>query len=322
MVAKGDYSVPAEIRALRPAGVDCIVKKISGHYYVYGRKKVDDPKRPGRTKWVSDGIIGKIEGGRYVPNESDATEEEEHDGLEVKDYGAYAMLVSLTGRVRPLLTEALGWECGTQVFAQALCWEVEGYVPACRFADVFAGSVLSCAWPTLPVDEDAIVEGLGWLGINPAATAKVEEALEELGPTFGVMAPRANDADAPREGYLDYREIWLSETGHDHVSGGLDLDDLREQDRHVAEGATFVMKLCGLVHAALVRALTAADVPTVARMSAADCIYKAKRLKAMRREDGSWCMSRVPKEVTQMMQALGVDVTGDLERLNTGTFGV
>jgi hypothetical protein len=67
-VAKGDYAVPEEVRALRPAGVDCIVKRISGHYYVYERRRVDDPARPGRTKWVSGGIIGKIEGGRYVPN--------------------------------------------------------------------------------------------------------------------------------------------------------------------------------------------------------------------------------------------------------------
>ena len=90
--------------------------------------------------------------------------------------------------------------------------------------------------------------------------------------------------------------------------------------RH-GQGATFVMLAAGLVRSELVHAPRAAKAPAVARMSVADCIAKAKRLKVARHEGGSWHVSCAPKAVTQMVQALGVDVPGDLERLRTDTFG-
>lgn len=77
--------------------------------------------------------------------------------------------------------QALGHRRGTQVYAQALCWEVEGYVPACRMSDVFGGSVLSNAWPTLPVGENAIGEELRWLGRNRVTCARAEQALIDGG---------------------------------------------------------------------------------------------------------------------------------------------
>ena len=189
-MAKGDYAVPREVRALRPEGVDCIVKRISGHYYVYARRKVDDPARPGRTKWVSGGIIGKIEGGRYVPNapKGDGAADAPREDPEVRDYGAYALLLALTRWVHALLAEVLGWQRGTQVYAQALCWEAEGYVPACRMSDVYGGSVLSSAWPTLPVGENAIGEELEWLGRHRVTCREVEQALIDSGSgTYAIV---------------------------------------------------------------------------------------------------------------------------------------
>jgi hypothetical protein len=57
-----------------------------------------------------------------------------------------------------------------------------------------------------------------------------EEGLEELKPTFGVIALRIYDSDSPRDYYLGYKKRWRIETNYDHVSNGLDLDGLREQD--------------------------------------------------------------------------------------------
>ena len=75
----GKYSVPEEIRRLKPRGT--MVKKINGHFYVYGMKNTKDPTT-GKWKTVTTGILGKItlEDG-YVPNE-DA-------GYTVLEYGAY-----------------------------------------------------------------------------------------------------------------------------------------------------------------------------------------------------------------------------------------
>ena len=75
----GKYSVPEEIPRLKPRGT--MVKKINGHFYVYGMKNTKDPTT-GKWKTVTTGILGKItlEDG-YVPNE-DA-------GYTVLEYGAY-----------------------------------------------------------------------------------------------------------------------------------------------------------------------------------------------------------------------------------------
>ena len=69
------------------------------------------------------------------------------------------------------------------------------------------------------------------------------------------------------------------------------------------------------------RAPRAAKVPAVARMWSRDASIRPKRPKAERREDGSWHASCAPKAAVTMVQALGVDVRGDLERLRIDTFG-
>ena len=86
----GKYSVPEEIRRLKPRGT--MVKKINGHFYVYGMKNTKDPTT-GKWKTVTTGILGKItlEDG-YVPNE-DA-------GYTVLEYGAYHLAEECAAGIR------------------------------------------------------------------------------------------------------------------------------------------------------------------------------------------------------------------------------
>jgi len=98
-LGSGKYTVPAEVRALWPKGVDCIVKKITGRYYVYERHRVEDPARPGRTKWVSGSIIGKIEGGAFVPKEGYELKQDEAVGDAQDEKGTHIEVGSVTGLI-------------------------------------------------------------------------------------------------------------------------------------------------------------------------------------------------------------------------------
>ena len=74
----GRYSVPADILALKPKDIPCLVKVISTttnlgrrtHYYVYELISVPDTKHPGKNKQNSGSCLGKIEGGVFCPNKA------------------------------------------------------------------------------------------------------------------------------------------------------------------------------------------------------------------------------------------------------------
>ena len=67
----GKYSVPPEIRALKPKDVSCLVKKIDGGFYVYEHLRIDDPKRPGKKKNATGAYLGKIVDGKYIPHKQE-----------------------------------------------------------------------------------------------------------------------------------------------------------------------------------------------------------------------------------------------------------
>lgn len=182
----GKYAVPPEVRELRPAGVDCIVKRIKGRFYVYSLKRVDDPARPGRTKKTTDRIIGKIEGGLFVPRGGAVFPGAEPEDVLVTDpamldYGAYAVAIAASTWVYEALLKVFTWAVATRVYATALIWAVRGYVPATRISDAFRGSVLYAAWPTLAMSEDSQHELLHKLGRHRVTCARFEQSLIDSG---------------------------------------------------------------------------------------------------------------------------------------------
>lgn len=75
--SSGQYTAPAEIQALKPKDVRCSIKVVHAsnkhhgstkHYYVCEDLFVTDEKNPNRKKRQTGKTIGKIEGGKFVPN--------------------------------------------------------------------------------------------------------------------------------------------------------------------------------------------------------------------------------------------------------------
>ena len=102
---QGKYSVPPEIRALKPKGISCLVKKIDGHYYVYEHLRVDDPNRPGKKKNATGKYLGTIADGAFIPygQESTSITDEDPDNL---DYGPYGLALACSPSLLTVLKEA------------------------------------------------------------------------------------------------------------------------------------------------------------------------------------------------------------------------
>lgn len=99
-VSSGNFTVPAEIRALEPDNVPCIVKKTGASNCVYEDYRIPDPDRPCKTK--SGRVFGKIDGGVFVPSNSfdySFPAGIKHPEKQPKDYGEYAFAINFTQHI-------------------------------------------------------------------------------------------------------------------------------------------------------------------------------------------------------------------------------
>ena len=177
----GNYTVPQAIRDLRPSDVDCFVKNIKGHYYVYERRAVPDPKYPGRIKKISGSCIGKIESGVFVSNKHRKNQSILLMDSEIKDYGEYAISISCSIHVYERLLQYFDRNDATTIYALALVYFVNGYTPASYVKDIFDDSVLSARWPTLPLSENVIGRFLEALGRHRTTAERFEQDLIDNG---------------------------------------------------------------------------------------------------------------------------------------------
>ena len=211
----GYYSVPIEIQMLKPNDVKCSIKVIytgdksigsNKHYYVCEELTVPDDKKPTRSKRATGKTLGKIEGGKFVPNSyfiqmkknSSSVEpvkkEEEASGifnpikdeiktvaqtaanmnlslknidLQIKNYGEYAIVLENTKAVLRSLEKYFSDEDARLIYSMSVIHFIEEYTPASYMKDLFDQSVLSNKWPSLSISENSVGDFLKLLGTHP-----------------------------------------------------------------------------------------------------------------------------------------------------------
>ncbi len=171
----GKYVVPPEIRDLKPQNVSCTVKKIKGHYYVYSLKEVPNTKHLEKPKYVSDKIIGKIEGGCFIPNEKN--KQLSMFDITTRDYGEYAIALQCSLDILNQLKSVFSDFEAKQIYVLSVIYFVEGYIPASYVKDLFDQSVLSIKWPTLALSENSVHKLLKQLGLHNLLTEKFQQSL-------------------------------------------------------------------------------------------------------------------------------------------------
>ena len=563
IITSGKYTVPPEYQSLKPEGISTTLKSIGGHVYVYTLKKVPDQKHPGRTKSTSDTCIGKIEGGKFIPNSryipADGKDQPPKpmsmfDGTS-RDYGEYAVALACSEDILERLETVFTIEESRQIYAAGIIFFVNGHVPASYIKDVFDQSILSTKWPTLPLSENSFHTLLKLLGLhnvrtelfqqalidessgltaldghviqscsnlsdmadygnkyykygnkqlnvmmafdvennspltckafdgavpdkvevqewfetyhfNPGTTfiadmgfysekniglfrsnesyfivpvpdntviAKMmkqsisftgsfqyaktdesgnpttdtvlyrettvaaleemaqkqenekveqdfrqrmeeyerdpdkdkrrmprihkakqisrsdypndrvimcrnetmhyklaaeyysqigqddkhtEEKFRELEPLFGVIVFRLNSDDTPEHEYVKYKKRWRIETNYNHIRNDVDFNDLQLEDYYTTQGMSFIMLIEDMVYHHFMKTLRVAPSAFVSHMSKKECLQKAAHAKVMSNSDGVWHGSMVTTKVTTLLQELGVDWEGDLDKLN------
>ena len=205
-VVTGKYVIPLEIQALKPKDISCTIKAIPNptkqgearHYYVYENTYVPG-EQPGKKKRVSVKVLGKIEGGRFVPNEyyqklTRKTEQEKAAGKEGKSsvlsgeerrsaelagamnlkpeeadlqigyYGEIAAAIGGTLSVLHQLENDFHVNDARQIYVMSLIFFLQEYVLPDFMQDLYEQSILSVRWPSLDLSEQGVRKFLKLLG--------------------------------------------------------------------------------------------------------------------------------------------------------------
>ena len=140
----GKYSVPEEIRSLKPKGT--IVKKIKNNYYVYSHSQMKDGKT-GRWKTAPGSLLGKIVPGvGYCPN----TGSTDHvDRMTCFDYGEYLLAFGLAKDEYGLLLRVFNPDEAMVIFFLATLYSINGFVGIRTAESEFERSLLHRDYPEL-----------------------------------------------------------------------------------------------------------------------------------------------------------------------------
>lgn len=168
------YTVPEDIRALRPEGT--VVKNISGHYYVYERSR--EKGEDGKWRTRSGALVGSIKPGLgFVPREG----HEYDNGVTAVDYGQYAAVIDNSKEVLSLLESHFNKEDAARIYACALIHFIEGFCHLKGMKKVYDQSWLSLRWPTLKMGDRSLSSFYEDLGCREDNVLSFEQGLCDNG---------------------------------------------------------------------------------------------------------------------------------------------
>ena len=166
----GKYSVPPEIRAMKPEGT--MVKAISGGWYVYEYACVK--RADGRWGNKMGRCIGKIDPLRgFVPNSGALCDEE----ISALDFGEWAVALANSKSTLALLRDFFSARDADRIYAVALIHFVEGFTYMRDVASFYEMSVLQLRLPGLRLGYAALSRLYEDLGRRQAPVYAFEQAL-------------------------------------------------------------------------------------------------------------------------------------------------
>lgn len=139
----GAYTVPEEIRRMKPKGTT--VKVVNGSYYVYTNSRHKDEVS---GKWKTDPgkLLGKIvEGVGYIPKGTRS----EGGAVTVYEYGEYLLACTLCIDDLSILKECFNAEEAMQLFSLAMIFAFEGYIGLRPSEDIYARTLIAHDYPEL-----------------------------------------------------------------------------------------------------------------------------------------------------------------------------
>lgn len=166
----GSYSVPEEIRRLKPKGT--MVKNISGHYYVYKFSNYTDNNGKRHTKMGK--CIGAIkEGIGFVPNKTYNRDAE----VTSLDFGEYAITLANSSHTFELLKQCFNPEDAATIYAIGIIEAIQGFTYLKDIKPYYDMSVLSVRFPSLKLGYSSLSKLYDSLGRRQKNVLEFEERL-------------------------------------------------------------------------------------------------------------------------------------------------
>ena len=203
----GQYSVPEEIRSMRPAGTT--VKNIKGHYYVYEytpksvRTELPDGSIRWKSKTITGACIGQItyEDG-FIRNSGKLSSTD----TTVFDFGCYFLIREFSIDTMEHLKRFFNPKEANQIYTVASIFVVEKFQHMKRIAEIRATSVLSKWFPDVQVGKDALntlYRNLGRYGTIPDAFQQdlIDHSSKKVAIDGHVIACSAESSDLSAFGY-------------------------------------------------------------------------------------------------------------------------
>ncbi|MBQ7514928.1 MAG: transposase [Schwartzia sp.] len=203
----GVYSVPEEIRKMKPKGT--MVKRIKDKFYVYqySTSKIKIAAEDGSSHWKTKTIMGKCIGSikpecGFVPNEAKLAD----DVITVKNYGDYAFAISAAKGVSDLLHLAFHPEDAEQIFVAATILFVDGFTVMKDMKGKYDMSYLSTRFPKANVGQKALhtlYQNLGSRqeGVRRFGQAMLDKSSKRIAIDGHVIACTSEQNDLSEFGY-------------------------------------------------------------------------------------------------------------------------
>lgn len=203
----GKYSVPEEIRKMRPSGT--MVKNIKDHFYVYEysstsvKTVLPDGTNHWKTQSTTGPCIGQItyEDG-FVRNGSQMADTE----ITVFEFGCYFLFREYAASTLSLLKDHFDPREANQIFSVAAIFVAERFQYMKRINEIFSASVLSKWYPNVHVGKDALntlYSNLGKHGTIPDQFQQslIDNSSKKVAIDGHVIACSAESSDLSAFGY-------------------------------------------------------------------------------------------------------------------------
>lgn len=153
----GKYSVPQEIRDMKPNG--SMVKLQSKRYYVYeySSTKIKVLQEDGSFKWKTSTKMGKCIGqitlaDGFIPNKNSVA----NDEITIKEYGAYKFVMGFSADTLETLKGTFNAKDSNVIYCIACIFVIEGFTYMKNINRIYQESFLSNQYPDVHMGYDAL----------------------------------------------------------------------------------------------------------------------------------------------------------------------
>ena len=174
----GKYSVPQEIRDMKPSG--SMVKVQAQRYYVYeySSTKVKVYREDGSFSWKTSTKMGKCIGqitfeDGFIPNKNALS----GDDITIKEYGSYKAVTSFSESTLRLLKDVFNAKDANEIYCVACIFVVNGFTYMKNMNRIYRESYLSELYPDARMGYEALKNLFHNLGSRGGKIDKFEQGL-------------------------------------------------------------------------------------------------------------------------------------------------